>query len=404
MDFSTQMSNNITHLDEGIRVDAAHREDAMHHESLAREQCHRIEANERDTIQRNETLERERMLKQEAMEQEAALREEKMRADVLAREELNLAREKAQAEIKARNKQFKIQANNELQHQKLDAEMKVQLAHMELMEWREIEFQQENLREKDITAKEMEARLLLERQLAEEKRKKLRLEYEAKFCRHEHAESRGLAAIPERESSLGIDQRGLVRTGIHQQYTYNVPTQSLAHSYNLLESLPRVPETPHKFAQPMVIPAFGTFPSSVPPVLGQLSIVSATHTAPTVPLNLRTVPQAMHNVMSNVVISSTMAPGAAVSIAACTAPSYLVPVANTQLPVKPPAGTMPTPIATIPTQTSIVASVPPVATSASVRSVVTTISVPPAVTSVSAPPVATTVQATSLTVITSVAQ
>jgi len=287
------------------------------------------------------------------------------------------------------------------------------LAHMELMERREIEFQQENLREKDITAKEMEARLLLERQLAEEKRKKLRLEYEAKFCRHEHAESRGLAAIPERESSLGIDQRGLVRTGIHQQYTYNVPTQqytynvptqSLAHSYNLLESLPRVPETPHKFAQPMVIPAFGTFPSSVPPVLGQLSIVSATHTAPTVPLNLRTVPQAMHNVMSNVVISSTMAPGAAVSIAACTAPSYLVPVANTQLPVKPPAGTMPTPIATIPTQTSIVASVPPVATSASVRSVVTTISVPPAVTSVSAPPVATTVQATSLTVITSVAQ
>ena len=36
MDFSTQMSNNITYLADGIRIDAAHREDAMHHESLAR--------------------------------------------------------------------------------------------------------------------------------------------------------------------------------------------------------------------------------------------------------------------------------------------------------------------------------------------------------------------------------
>jgi len=48
MDFSTQMSNNITHLAEGVRVDAVNREEAMcqeaqvaRHESLAREQCHR---------------------------------------------------------------------------------------------------------------------------------------------------------------------------------------------------------------------------------------------------------------------------------------------------------------------------------------------------------------------------
>jgi len=159
-----------------------------------------------------------------------------------------------------------------------------------------------------------------------------------------------------------------------------------------------VPETPPKFAQPVVTPALGTFPFPVPPVLGQLSLVSATHTTPTVSLNMRTAPQAMHNVVS----SSIVAPGAAVSTAACTAPSYLIPVANTQLPVKPPAGTMPTPIATIPTQTSIVSSVPPVATSVSVPPVVTTVSVPPVVTSVSAPPVVTTVQATSSTVNTSV--
>jgi len=78
-------------------------------------------------------------------------------------DERNLAREKLHAEIKATNKQFKLQANNDLQHQKLDADRKVQLAQMELMERRELEFQQEKMREKDIMAKEMEARLLLER-------------------------------------------------------------------------------------------------------------------------------------------------------------------------------------------------------------------------------------------------
>jgi len=129
-------------------------------------------------------------------------------------------------------------------------------------------------------------------------------------------------------------------------------------------------------------------------MLGQLSVVSATHTAPTVPPNLRIVPQAMHNIVCS---------GATVITATCIAPSYLVPVANTQLPVKPLAGTMSTPIATIPTQTSIVGSVPPVASSVSVPLVVTTVSVPPTVTSVNAPPVVTTVQATSSTVIISIA-
>jgi len=38
-----------------------------------------------------------------------------MGENVLAREELNLAKEKKQAEIKAKNKQFKRQASNELQ-------------------------------------------------------------------------------------------------------------------------------------------------------------------------------------------------------------------------------------------------------------------------------------------------
>jgi len=154
-----------------------------------------------------------------------------MRADMLAREELrvrsqaetderNLAREKLHAEIKAKNKQFKLQANNDLQHQKLDADTKVQLAQMELMERRELEFQQEKMREKDITAKEMEGRLLLERQLAEEKCKILRLEYEAKFHRHELAESWKLASIPEQVSS---ENRGPASIGIPTVCLWQVP-------------------------------------------------------------------------------------------------------------------------------------------------------------------------------------
>ena len=119
------------------------------------------EALERDKLQRQEALERKRMIKQEAMElrQESALREEKMWVDVSASEELNIAREKVQAEIKAKNKQFKRQASNELQQQTLEMAMKIQIAQMELMERWELESQQETLQEKDIMAKEMEARL-----------------------------------------------------------------------------------------------------------------------------------------------------------------------------------------------------------------------------------------------------
>ena len=110
--------------------------------------------------------------------------------------------------------------------------------------------------------------MLLERQLAEEKHKTLRLEYEAKFRRHELAESRRLAPIPKHGSSLGSEQRGPAHAGIHQPYTHSVPMPSLAHSYGLLESLPKVPETPPKFAESVVTPTLGTFPLPVSPMFG----------------------------------------------------------------------------------------------------------------------------------------
>ena len=140
----------------------------------------------------------------------------------------------------------------------------------------------------------------------------------------------------------------------------------------------------------MGTPALGTVPILAPSMLGQLSLVSATHTTPTVELNLRTASQAM----SDVARASVVAPGAAVSTAACTAPRCLVPGANTEISVKPSAGTMPMPNAANPTQVSLVGSVLPAAT---------LVSVPPVVTSDSAVPVVTTVQATSSNISTSVA-
>jgi len=44
VDFSSKVTDSLAHLAEGNWMDAAHREDAMRHESLAREQCHHIQA------------------------------------------------------------------------------------------------------------------------------------------------------------------------------------------------------------------------------------------------------------------------------------------------------------------------------------------------------------------------
>jgi len=95
LDFSTQMSNNITYLADGIRVDADHRKDAMCHESLAREQCHRIQANQRDRIQRDEALEREKLQKQEILEREKISKQEAPERDKAQKQEA-LERDKAQ--------------------------------------------------------------------------------------------------------------------------------------------------------------------------------------------------------------------------------------------------------------------------------------------------------------------
>jgi len=85
----------------------------------------------------------------------------------------------------------------------------MQIAHMEVMERREIEFQHEKMQEKETVAKDLQARLQLERQLAEEKQKNLRLEYEAKLRKTKRVEARRLAPILESEPSGPIVAPGL---------------------------------------------------------------------------------------------------------------------------------------------------------------------------------------------------
>jgi len=172
------------------------------------------------------------MLRQEAAlrEDKADLREDKMRVDVLAREELNVAKEKEQAEREANNKQFKKRHpmsssnRNWRWNEAADSSNGINGKTGARVSTRKVVRKRHN-------CKKVEARLQLERQLTEEKCKTLRLEYEAKFRRHELAESWRLAPIPQRESSSGLEQTGSTHTGVHQQYAYSVPTLSLAQTH-----------------------------------------------------------------------------------------------------------------------------------------------------------------------------
>ena len=58
--------------------------------------------------------------------------------------------------------------------------MRTQISHIEAMERREAEFLVEKAKEKEFMAKEMQALLQLEKELATERQKVLKMEYEAK--------------------------------------------------------------------------------------------------------------------------------------------------------------------------------------------------------------------------------
>ena len=79
--------------------------------------------------------------------------------------------------------------------------MRTQISHIEAMERREAEFMVEKAKEKEFVTKEIQARMQLERELAEKKQKNLKLEYEAKTRRLERElKEKKFPTIKESES------------------------------------------------------------------------------------------------------------------------------------------------------------------------------------------------------------
>ena len=152
------------------------------------------------------------------MPRDAALREERLqkkaqaqRSNAFAREEVllrtrseaeqrNLTRERAYIDAELKQKQMEISAANEIEKQRIEADMRTQISHIEATERREAEFVLERAKEREFVAQEMQSRLQLEKELAEERQKNLRLEYEAKTRRLEWE-------LREKSSKVAHNQR-----------------------------------------------------------------------------------------------------------------------------------------------------------------------------------------------------
>jgi len=90
--------------------------------------------------------------------------------------------------------------------------MQTQISHIEAMERREAEFVVEKAKEREFVAQEMQSRLQLEKELAEERQKNLRLEYEAKIDRLEREfrdKTQKLRTI--KESDSGLTSRSVIQ-------------------------------------------------------------------------------------------------------------------------------------------------------------------------------------------------
>ena len=84
-------------------------------------------------------------------------------------EQRNLTRERAYIDAELKRKQMEISANSEIEKQRIEADMRTQISHIEAMERREAELMVKKAKEKELVTKEMQARMQLERELAEEK-------------------------------------------------------------------------------------------------------------------------------------------------------------------------------------------------------------------------------------------
>ena len=359
LDFTSKVTDNLLRVAESFRIDAANREEAPKHEALAREQCQhqyaerqRQQAEEKEKNLRQEASEREQRQAREALDQEqeaakreqnllrdAALREERLqkeaqaqRSNAFAREEVllrtraeaeqhNLTQERAYIDAELKRKQVDISANSEIEKQRIEADVGTQISHIEAMERREAEFMVEKTKEKEFVTTEMQARMQLERELAEERQKNLKLEYEAKtrWLERELKEKR-LPTIKESESgeiacTVHDRLRGTLETytskiarPVQGRGTFDEPALGIHGAPRVLnpvlpEMLPPVPTFTPGMTGPKPIVTAGMLPtvgvtllplasfrtltpaSSVEPLPLTRGLVTATHLVPSVPVS-----------------------------------------------------------------------------------------------------------------------
>ena len=194
-------------------------------------------------------------------------------------------RDRAYIEAEFKRKQMEISANSEIEKQRIEVDMRTQISHIEARERREAEYMVKKAKEKEFVTKEMQACMQLERELADEKQKNLKLEYEAKTRRLERElKEKKLPTIKESESGdkeIARTIQGRLR-GTLETYTSKIArlvqgrgvfdeTASGTHGAPMVLNpmLPEMlPPAPVPTSQPL-------FPRSTPGMTGPKPIVTA---------------------------------------------------------------------------------------------------------------------------------
>jgi len=191
--FTKGVTDSLLKMTDELRADAVRRDEiarAREQEANAREQNLMRDAARRDELAHSDKqiLVQDAVRREQNLAKEAARREEilcnaksEVEQAALQREQAALQREQNIVQAELKRKEIETAAANEIQKQQMDVNLKIQISQIEAAERRECEFQQEKQKEKEIMAKEFNARMQVEKQLAEEKQKVIRLQYEAKL-------------------------------------------------------------------------------------------------------------------------------------------------------------------------------------------------------------------------------
>lgn len=124
-----------------------------------------------DAVNRKESLKQDAKEREQNLLRDAAYWEERLQENAQEQRADSLAWEKAGLEGELKRKQIETNTANNIQKQKIEADMRTQISHIEAMERWEAEFLVERAKEKEFVTKEMQARMQLERSCPRNARK-----------------------------------------------------------------------------------------------------------------------------------------------------------------------------------------------------------------------------------------